>query len=124
MRGVAMTHAASWHAGHDPSRGGLQGRARCDEDGDLRRDGHACTIGLPTWDGEPGADCRPIKQIGVDGEAAQVSLLTLGHALRHPRRRAVPLHPGAGGVESLPLDALVGPCRVVEVGSVAADRAG
>ena len=72
--------------------------------------------GMPTWDGEPGPDCRPIKQIGVDGEPAQVSLLTVGtHCGTHVD---APCHfiPGAAGVEALPLDALVGPCRVVEVG--------
>jgi arylformamidase len=74
--------------------------------------------GMPTWDGEPGPECRPIKQIGVDGEAAQVSLLTIGtHCGTHVD---APAHfiPGAPGVESLPLDALVGPCRVVDVGDV------
>ena len=73
--------------------------------------------GMPTWDGEPGPECRPIKLIGVDGEPAQVSLLTLGtHTGTHVD---APSHfiPGGCTVEMLPLDALVGPCRVVEVGS-------
>lgn len=72
--------------------------------------------GMPTWDGEPGPECRPIKRIGVDGEPAQVSLLTLGtHSGTHVD---APSHfiPGGGTVEALPLEALVGPCRVVEVG--------
>jgi arylformamidase len=72
--------------------------------------------GMPTWDGEPGPECRPIKQIGVDGEPAQVSLLTLGtHTGTHVD---APSHFISGGatVEALPLDALVGACRVVEVG--------
>lgn len=71
--------------------------------------------GMPTWDGEPGPACRPIKRIGVDGEPAQVSLLTLGtHTGTHVD---APAHfiPGAATIEALPLDALVGPCRVVEV---------
>ncbi|MFN8635064.1 MAG: cyclase family protein [Chloroflexota bacterium] len=70
--------------------------------------------GMPTWDGEPGPVCRPIKQIGVDGESAQVSLLALGtHCGTHVD---APSHflPGAPGVDALPLDSLVGPCRVVE----------
>jgi arylformamidase len=70
---------------------------------------------LPTWDGEPGPACRPIKRIGVDGEAAQVSVLTVGtHAGTHID---APAHfiPGGAGMDSLPLAALVGPCRVVEV---------
>lgn len=70
--------------------------------------------GLPTWDGEPGPSCHPIKQIGVDGEVAQVSLLSLGtHCGTHVD---APAHfiPGGSGVEALPLEALIGPCRVVE----------
>jgi arylformamidase len=73
--------------------------------------------GMPTWDGEPWPDLRPIKRIGVDGEAAQVSLLSLGtHCGTHID---APAHfiPGGAGVESLPLAALVGPCRVVDVGA-------
>lgn len=73
--------------------------------------------GMPTWDGEPGPECRPIKRIGVDGEPAQVSLLTIGtHTGTHVD---APAHFIAGGatVEALPLDALVGPCRVVDVGA-------
>jgi arylformamidase len=71
--------------------------------------------GLPTWDGEPGPACRPIKRIGEGGEAAQVSLLTLGtHCGTHVD---APAHfiPGGAGVEALPLAALLGPCRVVEL---------
>ena len=71
--------------------------------------------GMPTWDDEPGPECRPIKRIGVDGEPAQVSLLSLGtHSGTHVD---APAHfvPGGAGVEALPLDALVGRCRVVEV---------
>ncbi len=71
---------------------------------------------MPTWDGEPGPTVRPIKRIGVDGEPAQVSLLTIGtHTGTHVD---APSHfiPGGPGVEALPLGALVGPCRVVDVG--------
>ena len=71
--------------------------------------------GMPTWDGEPGPRCRPIKRIGVDGEPAQVSLVSLGtHTGTHID---APAHfiPGGGTVDALPLDALVGPCRVVEI---------
>jgi arylformamidase len=71
--------------------------------------------GMPTWDGEPGPEYHPIKQIGVDGEPAQVSLLTIGtHCGTHID---APSHfiPGAGGIDTLPLEALVGPCRVAEV---------
>src|SRR5215213_7717095 len=71
--------------------------------------------GMPTWDGEPGPECHPIKQIGVAGEPAQVSLLTIGtHTGTHVD---APAHfiPGGATVETLPLDAMVGPCRVVQV---------
>jgi arylformamidase len=71
--------------------------------------------GMVTWDGEPGPVCRPIKQIGVGGEPARVSLLTVGtHCGTHVD---APAHfiPGGAGVDALPLEALVGPCRVVEV---------
>lgn len=72
--------------------------------------------GMPTWDGEPGPVCRPIKQIGVNGEPAQVSLLTVGtHTGTHVD---APSHfiPGGATVDALPVEALVGPCRVLEVG--------
>ena len=71
--------------------------------------------GMPTWDGEPGPDCRPIKRIGVDGEAAQVSLLTVGtHCGTHVD---APAHfiPGGAGADALPVEALLGQCRVVEL---------
>jgi arylformamidase len=70
---------------------------------------------MPTWDGEPGPSLRPLKEIGVDGEPARVSLLTVGtHCGTHVD---APAHfiPGGPGVDGLPLEALVGPCRVVEV---------
>jgi arylformamidase len=69
---------------------------------------------MPTWDGEPGPTRRPIKEIGVDGEPALVSVLTMGlHCGTHVD---APCHfiPGGPGVEALPLDALVGRCLVVE----------
>lgn len=73
---------------------------------------------MPTWDGEPTPSSQPIKQIGVGGESAQVSLLALGtHTGTHID---APAHffPGGAGIDQLPLDALVGPCRVVEIGAV------
>ncbi|MCC7372993.1 MAG: cyclase family protein [Chloroflexi bacterium] len=79
--------------------------------------------GMPTWDGEPGPTLKPLKQIGLDGEPAQVSLLTLGtHCGTHVD---APAHfiPGGAGVDALPLDALVGPCRVIEVDPAAEGRA-
>ncbi len=70
---------------------------------------------MPTWDGEPPPRCELIKQLGVGGEDANVSLLTLGvHSGTHvdaPRY----FIPGGAGVDELAVDALVGPCRVVRV---------
>jgi arylformamidase len=70
---------------------------------------------MPTWDGEPAPALQPIKQIGVAGESAQVSVLTMGlHCGTHID---APCHfiSGGSGVDALPLDALLGPCRLVEV---------
>jgi arylformamidase len=70
---------------------------------------------MPTWDGEPPPTRHPVKQIGVNGESALVSVLTMGlHCGTHID---APCHfiPGGAGVEALPIEALVGPCRVVEV---------
>jgi arylformamidase len=78
--------------------------------------------GMPTWDGEPGPAIRPLKQIGVDGEPAAVSLISLGsHCGTHVD---APAHfiPGGASVDQLPLDALVGPCRVVTVDPAAQGR--
>ena len=78
--------------------------------------------GMPTWDGEPGPALRPLKQLSVDGEPAQVSLITLGsHCGTHID---APAHfiPGGAGIDQLPLDALVGACRVIEVDPIAHGR--
>src|SRR4051812_12407634 len=67
------------------------------------------------WDQDPPPKHRPIKEIGVNGESALVSVLTMG--LHSGTHIDAPRHfiPGGAGVEALPLEALVGPCRVVEV---------
>ncbi|MCC7104881.1 MAG: cyclase family protein [Chloroflexi bacterium] len=68
---------------------------------------------IPTWDGEPGPCLRAVKTYDPDG--ARVSELSLGvHAGTHVD---APVHfiPGAAGAESLPIDAMLGPCQVVEV---------
>jgi arylformamidase len=72
--------------------------------------------GMPTWDGEPGPVCRPIKRIGIDGESAQVSLLTLGTHLGTHVDAPAHFIPNGATVEALPLTALAGPCRVIDVG--------
>ena len=72
--------------------------------------------GMPTWDGEPGPACRPIKQIGVDGESARVSLLSLGTHLGTHVDAPAHFIPNGATVDALPLAALVGPCRVIDAG--------
>ena len=69
---------------------------------------------MATWPGEPGPDVTLIKQMSA-GQTADVSHLALGvHTGTHVD---APCHfiPGGAGVESLPLDALVGPARVVAI---------
>jgi arylformamidase len=67
---------------------------------------------MVTWPGEPGPRIDPLRRI-AKGDAANVSLVTFGdHTGTHVDP---PVHfiDGANTVDKLPLDALVGPCRVV-----------
>lgn len=78
---------------------------------DVTRTLHA---GMPTWPGEPGPALTPIKQMAA-GHPADVSHLALGvHTGTHVD---APSHfiPGGATVDSLSLDALVGPARVVDI---------
>ena len=68
---------------------------------------------LLVWPGDPPVDVVPRKQIAA-GDAANVSELRMGtHTGTHVDP---PLHFIEGGntVDKLPLDALIGPCRVVK----------
>ncbi len=70
--------------------------------------------GMPTWPGEPGPKLEFDKAI-VRGDPANVRTLFLGlHTGTHVD---APEHffPGAGTVEGLAMDVLVGPCTVVDV---------
>lgn len=70
--------------------------------------------GMPTWPGEPGPELSRIKEM-ASGHPADVSYLALGvHTGTHVD---APCHfiPGGAGVESLPLTALIGPVRVVNI---------
>ena len=70
--------------------------------------------GMATWPGEPGPELTPLKRM-ADGHPADVSHLALGvHTGTHVD---APGHfiPGGAGVESLSLDALIGPARVVKI---------
>lgn len=69
---------------------------------------------LPTYPGEPGPRLTLLKAM-ARGDAADVRELTLG--LHTGTHLDAPAHfiPGGRTVEALPLDVLVGPCRVVDV---------
>jgi arylformamidase len=67
---------------------------------------------MVTWPGEPGPTIAPLRRI-AKSDAANVSLVTFGdHTGTHVDP---PIHfiEGANTVDRLPLEALVGPCRVV-----------
>jgi arylformamidase len=67
---------------------------------------------MVTWPGEPGPKFMPLRRIAL-GDTANVSLITFGnHTGTHVDP---PIHfiEGANTVDRLPIDALVGPCRVV-----------
>lgn len=67
---------------------------------------------MPTWPGEQGPRVEPLKRI-ARGDSSNVSVVTLAdHTGTHVDP---PVHfvEGAGGVDTLPVDALVGPCQVV-----------
>jgi arylformamidase len=70
---------------------------------------------MVAWPGETAPRIEPLKRI-ARGDSNNVSILTLGdHTGTHVDP---PLHFIEGGntVDNLPLDALVGPCRVLEFG--------
>src|SRR5439155_1493026 len=111
-----------------PSRGGAHARPDADQDG--RR--NQSRWGLPprtahvkihdvslvlrpdmiTWPGEPGPTFAPLRRI-AKGDAANVSLVTFGDHTGTHVDPPVDCIEGANTVDKLPVDALVGPCRVV-----------
>jgi len=72
------------------------------------------TDGMPVYPGDPPVSVRPYLCI-ADGAPVNLGLVTLGtHTGTHldaPRH----FFDGAGGVDRIPLEALLGPARVVEV---------
>jgi arylformamidase len=71
---------------------------------------------LPTYEEEPGPIVARLASV-AEGDEATVSSLFLGvHSGTHVD---APVHliPGAGGVEDLPLEAMIGPAVVVELGA-------
>jgi arylformamidase len=72
---------------------------------------------LPTWPDEPGLQ-RTVTSDVADGDDATVSVLRMGsHSGTHID---APVHflPDGGGIETLPVDALVGPVHVVDLTGV------
>ncbi|HEV8229406.1 MAG TPA: cyclase family protein [Candidatus Limnocylindria bacterium] len=68
---------------------------------------------MPTWPGEDGPTITPLRRI-AKGDSANVSVVSFGnHTGTHVDP---PIHfiEGANTVDRLPLDALVGRCRVIE----------
>lgn len=69
--------------------------------------------GMVVWPGDPPPEIADISTVATDG--ARVSRLILGsHTGTHID---APAHfiDGGGGVDAIPLDHLVGPCRVIDV---------
>jgi arylformamidase len=76
--------------------------------------------GLTIWPGDPEVEVELAAAI-ADGAPANVTRLALGaHTGTHVD---APVHflDGAGGVETLPLDALVGPCVVLDATAASQD---
>lgn len=70
--------------------------------------------GMPIYEGDPGVNVEPWSQL-AKGDSANVSFLHLGaHTGTHVD---APAHfiEGANQIDSLPLDVLVGPARVIRV---------
>ena len=77
---------------------------------------------MVTWPGEPGPKFMPLRRIAL-GDTANVSLITFGNHTGTHVDPPVHFIEGANTVDKLPIDALVGPCRVVtfpETGHVSA----
>jgi arylformamidase len=67
---------------------------------------------MVTWPGEPGPTVEPLRRIAA-GDSANVSLVTFGNHTGTHVDPPVHFIDGANTVDKLPLDALVGPCRVL-----------
>ena len=68
--------------------------------------------GMPTWPGEEGPKVTPLRRI-AKGDSANVSIVEFGNHTGTHVDPPVHFIEGAATVDQLPLDALVGPCRVV-----------
>ena len=77
--------------------------------------------GLPVWPGDTRFALERTWRLGEDGSPVNVARLTLStHSGAHAD---APLHYDAGGRDSasVPLDAYLGPCRLIDVTAVARD---
>jgi arylformamidase len=85
--------------------------------------------GMPTWPGEDGPKATPLRRI-AKGDTANVSIVTFGNHTGTHVDPPVHFIEGAGTVDLLPVDALVGRCSVVEydgpghIGAAWLERAG
>jgi arylformamidase len=68
---------------------------------------------MVTWPGEPGPRIEPLRRIH-DGDSANVSLVSFGNHTGTHVDPPVHFIDGANTVDRLPIEALVGPCRVLE----------
>ena len=68
--------------------------------------------GMPTWPGEAGPKTTPLRRI-AKGDSANVSIVSFGNHTGTHVDPPVHFIEGAPTVDQLPVDALVGPCRVV-----------
>jgi arylformamidase len=68
--------------------------------------------GMPTWPGEEGPKTMPLRRI-AKGDSANVSVVSFGNHTGTHVDPPVHFIEGAATVDRLPLDALVGPCRVI-----------
>lgn len=67
---------------------------------------------MPTWPGEAGPTVKPLRRI-AKGDGANVSIVSFGNHTGTHVDPPVHFIDGANTVDKLPLDALVGPCRVL-----------
>ncbi|HUG06159.1 MAG TPA: cyclase family protein [Candidatus Limnocylindria bacterium] len=85
--------------------------------------------GMPTWPGEDGPRTTPLRRI-ARGDSANVSIVSFGNHTGTHVDPPVHFIEGAGTVDDLPVDALVGPCRVIgfdgagHIGAAWLERAG
>lgn len=71
-------------------------------------------VGTPEWPGDAPYSCRWTWQIAA-GQSVNVSALTMSPHVGTHADAPIHVHDGWSGAESLPLDAFLGPARVIAV---------